>query len=170
MAVKCMGAAGFRPCPTTVIGWKTTEEMHPVKRALVQQIRDWLEQWWQAEEEEKVGITSAWRQTWDIMAKVNCNTRWKRVKGPLSATIAVLMEIGWKPAQPNLWVSRQGTQVASRMERGDQATIMAAIGDEVSRILWARAADHEGGGGLEKGQPDLGPARRAEHFAESIQN
>ena len=50
-------------------------------------------------------LRQGWREARSQFSKTNPQDCWRKVKGPIGATIAVLLEIGWEPRLPNLWVN-----------------------------------------------------------------
>ena len=136
--------------------------MNPAEQSTPVQVKEWMDMWWKASTRDRRQITLAWRRIRDKLKALAPSKRWAEVRAPLSATITCLLEIGWQPWQPNLWLDSEGARTASRREQGDQAAILAAITQDAATLQWREAAKHTGGGGLEKGCPDFGPARSLE--------
>jgi len=51
-------------------------------------------------------LAKAWEQSWTELLGVS--HRWKIVKGPLAATQAVLMDVGWTACQRDSWMDDLG--------------------------------------------------------------
>ena len=51
-------------------------------------------------------LAKAWEQSWTELLGVS--HRWKIVKGPLAATQAVLMDVGWTACQLDSWMDELG--------------------------------------------------------------
>lgn len=69
------------------------------------------------------------------------STRWMRVKGPLSAAIATLLDMGWKPIHPTKWLDR-GRQVHDFVEYPgiSHHKVRHLVGNDLTRQLWEEAA------------------------------
>ena len=70
----------------------------------------------------------------------------------MGAAVAVLLEIGWRPSQPGLWLTPDGSQMAAYT---GQAWEPAAIVDAITKAFvakqWVEASHHFQGQGLETG-------------------
>ena len=102
-AVRCMKKAGCQPCSTSILRWRVGREADPFCRIPRNQIMLCSELWRAAQSnaEHAEAMAKAWNNALqDIILKKN---GWKGVTGPLSATMAVLHQAGWKPIQPAFW-------------------------------------------------------------------
>eukprot|EP00959_Pyramimonas_sp_CCMP1952_P130279 2724190-Pyramimonas_sp.AAC.1 len=75
---------------------------------------------------------------------------WRRVRGPVAATVAVVLDLGWLPLSPARWRDDRGEllQLAQpdfrvHLRRSFQLTCDA--------LIWRKASDHYLGGGVEGG-------------------
>ena len=83
--------------------------------------------------------------------------RWLRVGGPMAATMAVLLDMGWRPTALGLWVDH--TNSAWHLDlAAPMAPLRKAIRDRLFNQVWDKASKHNYGQGLEQG-PDLAAAR-----------
>ena len=93
----------------------------------------------------------------DILARFQAlqpNRRWRRVSGPVSATIVVLLELGWSPEGPWGWVDPLGTRWRCTEDTLADATVpwhspLEAVALSAERKLWAQASAHPHGQGLD---------------------
>ena len=129
-----------------------------------------------------------WFLTWgslDVQDRKETRIAWKlalekflkggllsRPRGPIEATINVLLSIGWQPAHPDYWVTERvdgkATQWASLNKSGfTRFQIMTKATFDAQNIVWKNAAAHAYGEGLESGIPSFEPARRATRFLRS---
>ena len=103
--------------------------------------------------QELEDLKAAWRIARDEALALPANLRWRRVTSGMSATIAVLLEVGWHPAQPDYFVDTDRQEVAV-IGKSDYQDL--AIGDAFTlaaeRLVWKQAAKHYAGEGLEQGQ------------------
>ena len=51
-----------------------------------------------------------WIKVRQGLKEADSTSRWKKVAGPLAATIACLCKIGWNPHAPDIWYDRDGTK------------------------------------------------------------
>mgnify|MGYP002805671733 CR=1 FL=1 len=84
-----------------------------------------------------------------------------RTKGPVEATIAALLHLGWKPAAPDHWVVSNSTLVKLDGKVYTRFQITARAQHDGQVKLWQKAARHADGEGLETGIPNLQSARNA---------
>ena len=161
MAAKCRGAAGVHPCSATLLQWRGGPTQDPMVELCVDQVGLWLQLWEQASMEERLGIIVAWRTARRQLEAVQASQRWCRVRGPLSATITVLLEFGWAPTLPQQWMApgwtaEGGGQVATMSgDPSDRAHIVAEFRASVAQHTWEQAARHHNGAGLQEAPPLL---------------
>ena len=127
----------------------------PEVELLVKQISLWLELWWQSSAAERHSITAAWRRKRDELQTLPAQRRWRKVTGPMAATIVTLLELEWYPMQPNFWITPDKQQAAVRTTLACQASIVAAVRRSAEERRWRLASHHWGGGGMERGVPDF---------------
>ena len=80
--------------------------------------------------------------------------RWRNIAGPTVATVAALLDAGWKPLQPSLWLTASGLHIAN-LELSPPAPlqIKEAFAKEAAQTAWLKASARIGGGGLQLGPP-----------------
>ena len=78
------------------------------------------------------------------MAATPENCRWRRVRGPMGATICTLLASGWNPAQPEIWMDPQGN-VAFVHDKNRLADIEEHFRNVMKEEGWKRAAHHWAG-------------------------
>ena len=96
---------------------------------------------------------------------------WQCVKGPVSASIATLIDAGWKPVKPMAWIAptaREGCigsdntngQMgdATSCEGHDDNQVLHRLTEDLEEKLWQEASSAHNGEGLQKGKPNFGPA------------
>ena len=107
----------------------------------------------------KNDIKSIWRNMRDRIIATPPNLVWKQINGPIAATIALLKEFDWHPAQPNHWVYKdpkvelESQHAILNQDVSQQFGIIAAFKVNLLRHAWASAAQHYAGGGLDRGSP-----------------
>ena len=75
--------------------------------------------------------------------------RWTCVKGPVFATIATLIDWGWKPSSPTCWLDPSGALNDFMFEEGiSQYKVLHAFGNQVEAELWEHAVLAWNGAGL----------------------
>ena len=70
-------------------------------------------------------------------------TRWLRVTGPMTATIATMMDIGWAPVLPNKWLNQDKTAVATfdAIDGVTQKHVCFVIENNINKNMWKHASD-----------------------------
>ena len=87
-------------------------------------------------------------------------TKWNKVKGPISITIAAIARAGWCPARPHFWYDKdRARSVNLDGLKCVKPHVKRALQEDLCEKAWCDAAQHYMGSGLEKGSPDLGPAK-----------
>ena len=83
---------------------------------------------------------------------------WATVKGPLGATIGALDTMGWNPITPFKWIDPNGHTWVAEGETSP-IVLIEEIEQQLDKLIWATAAHHRNGNGLEDGV-DLTVVRR----------
>ena len=83
--------------------------------------------------------------------------RWKRVRGPISALIAMLLGVGWSPVFPDYWIDHRGHHW--KLAGSAVGQLVRALRLAVEAKLWRMAAGHYLGGGMEQGAWLDGPKK-----------
>ena len=99
-------------------------------------------------------MRDSFRRAWykAIPRLLSPKLRWRNVFGPISATIGMILDLGWSPSAPDRWKAGDLWWI---YEPGlDTAEVERAIADGVSARLSGQAASAAAGAGLQGG-PDL---------------
>ena len=123
----------------------------PQVKCVVDQVRNWLWIYGTLDGAEKTRTVRAWRKCNEhLMKTINGEPQpFRRVRGPMGATIAMLHEIGWKTGGPGVWTDRDGCKW--RYDAGSPACLIRAIRQHAELKVWTKAAQHHCGGGLDLG-------------------
>ena len=118
----------------------------------------WNEMKGDADEEREMRV--AWRK--GLQEVILDKKGWRAAKGPLSATVAVLNQIGWKPIAPGYWQTKSQDREATLSNKNyDNYEIADAVSDAYEEAAWQSASQHYLGGRLEHGPPCLDLAKLA---------
>jgi hypothetical protein len=160
------GLMGRGSCATTAIRWAfltgkyTRDSADPRINVPMEQVTSWMNMWAKSTFEMKANISACWAKLYRKMA--SSSKRWLLVKGPMSAIIATVIEIGWKPIAPNEWVTADGQFACFDAVPGaSQYQVQFEFKRILERDLWTHAASAYNGGGLGSGTPHFGPASKA---------
>jgi len=118
------------------------------------QLRDWFFIWDGSSGDDQAFFLDAWRIERDACLRTTDTSRWRRIRGPVGATVLTLLDAKWEPLTPTIWrfngvvfaVGTAGFARADALRRFRQA-----LWDQ----LWAREAWRPLGAGLERGAPHL---------------
>ena len=105
------GAASSTPvraggrCGTTAVALTYGEEKDPAFAVRHRQLECWKQIWFDLDRDMRIRVRRLWTKQ---MRKLNEQPRWNGVIGPMSATIASLYDVGWKPIAPDRWISPAG--------------------------------------------------------------
>ena len=87
---------------------------------------------------------------------------WDNVTGPMGATIATLLQLGWTPSQPDKWLHSLGNQLLQvNYHHSGNHNLLKEVARCAEEQCWAEACLHYSGSGLEKAIPSLQAARSA---------
>ena len=117
--------------------------------------------WTRAKNETRKIVEKNWAKSYRIIAAAK--NRWMLVRGPMTATIATLIDIGIKPVVPCRWITKDGETVMNFDH--EPGVSCFRILDHVQGLLeekqWKAAGDHHNGEGLEEGISSITPASKA---------
>ena len=113
--------------------------------------------WGDLDQQQQSDTTEARRITFRQYQHLGQSKMWKQVHGPMGATIATLLGMGWQPIRPNRWVTQDVTIHAciEADDLGANEEILQAAKDRIVHITWARASRHYLGAGLDTGPPSI---------------
>ena len=105
-------------------------------------------------------VTHHWQQEWHRLAQAK--NRLLRVRGPLSAVIATLQDLGYQGMGPGSWISPDGQHWEA--DFGGDSFDLTLFSDHLRRHLdllcWEKAETHEGGSGLRQGPINMDDIRK----------
>eukprot|EP00969_Alexandrium_andersonii_P066563 2934232-Alexandrium_andersonii.AAC.1 len=81
---------------------------------------------------------------------MDANRRWGRVKGPMSAVIVQLLDLGWTPSLPYSWADPSGDEWILAKNVCGWGEPTARTQQDVEIAVWAKAAAFENGQGSEQ--------------------
>ena len=76
--------------------------------------------------------------------------RWNQATSPISATICLVLEAGWKPSTPSFW---QATEASDTLDGAlfNKAQIIESFSKNMETQMWKKAAEHPLSTSMEKG-------------------
>ena len=108
-------------------------------------------------------LTVAAERSWKLKQQVFDTVgkrHWHHVHGPMSATMAVLKDIGWSSRGPTTWIDSRGKTLQLQLnEPHVTATLVDRARTHLEKRCWATASKHQDGKGLEHGA-DLTTAKK----------
>ena len=111
-AARAISPGGSSHCPVSAIHLTIGSQYNPQIYLPLASVQAWLELWRGTTDAEHDLLRAAWRTTRDQLSAASPSQRWRRVVGPIGATIMALLDADWEPRQPTLWVTADGLQVA----------------------------------------------------------
>ena len=88
-------------CSTTTLAWHVYDSKSvcdPAIRLSTKQIKTWLRLYRSLDDSNRRTITKRWCSTYARMSRHRY--KWALVRGPIAATIATILDMGWKPLSP----------------------------------------------------------------------
>eukprot|EP00959_Pyramimonas_sp_CCMP1952_P134044 2803990-Pyramimonas_sp.AAC.1 len=121
----------------------------PAKAVRHQHFTAWLTMWRQYPE-----LHPRIQKAWDTVApriRQAGQRKWRLAKGPLSATIATLLDIGWDPVSATQWDTDGGHSWLSPTAKdeklqemtSDFTLLLSDVSDSIDKQLWRKASQHE---------------------------
>ena len=117
-------------CLTTLLALRMGWNLDPAITAAKEQIAWWLQSWSSMSTTERMMTRKAWHNLWQ---RLQVPHRWRLVKGPMGATICVLLQYGWRAPAPDTWMQPEvlGPDGWWHFGGGDIRDILEAIADSV---------------------------------------
>jgi ribonuclease HI len=132
-------------CTTTAFALTVGPDSDPMVSIRVELLQCWLQ----------VASTTtvqpvALEKVWCKQAKTLAGPlRWGKVKGPMGAVIATLMDLGWQPEGPTRWGDPQGNRWQIDPRRaGVIPLVLAKIRQSCTSLVWRKANEHYCGQGI----------------------
>ena len=166
---KASHLGGTASCLTSTLAWLFGQFKDPAVALKVEQLSHWFDIWQYSSQGERKRIRDEWRRRlvsiFDIENPTPIHMVRESSTGPISATIGILLEIGWKPSAPDQWTAPNGDRVnLSTTQPYTLVSMIGALQGQISESLWKDAAKHRFGSGLERGTPDFAMARKAKKY------
>lgn len=126
----------------------------PEVKCRVTVVKEWLSLWRGMVAEDRASVENLWKKKLPQLQEAA--TRWLRVRGPVTAVIATLLALQWKPVRPVAWMepswkdNEPGALVWSWDGYESVQALIDAISETASSLAWKRASLHRCGSGLEE--------------------
>jgi len=150
--------AGTASCTTSTIAFTYGLAADPLFTCPLEQLDIWSQVWLAATGADKQDARFTWhRAVLEHLkeGKVGISL------GPASATISALVDLGWKPTKPDHWKVDDATSIQLDNQPFTRLQILTRARRDMQCKLWAKAAEHSHGSGLELGPPSFCAARKA---------
>ena len=92
-------------------------------------------------------ITHSWTK---IAKKLKGSKPWRSVAGPIGTLMMTLRRSGWNAKTPRIWTNASGDDFHI-LNTCVRKTLLKYVTTDTEKLLWAKAAKHYNGRGLEKG-------------------
>jgi hypothetical protein len=143
---KCTHLGDTKGCTATTIQWVYGKYIDPFIDIRVQHIREWMDLWDSMDTDVRRRVRKFWSR--EMPGIVKDPMRWREVKGPISATIATVHDIGWKPAAPDRWRTSEDYMAMVGSAPFSSAHIQAQARRDLDRALAEKACLHADGVGM----------------------
>ncbi|CAK0808398.1 unnamed protein product, partial [Prorocentrum cordatum] len=162
-----LSAAGKGP------GWRPTSifaTLHGDKEPGLELRRQLLGEWldlWRRAPQLRSRIGCAWRSVLAKLVSAGPKRRWRAVRGPMAALMAMLLDAGWSPTTARSWTTASGVE---RRLPGHEDLDMdtSAVQDgfvvDLTRAMWSVASKHLHGDDLCEGADATLIAREQQHY------
>lgn len=132
-------------CTTTAFAMTTGLEADPAVSLRVELVQSWLQVVGSAAV-PRPALDKAWAQR---ALELRGPRRWQRVRGPMGALIATLVDMNWEPPGPTHRTDPDGTEwEIDPVGGGILAQVAMHVRKFCVRELWRKAAAHHSGGGV----------------------
>jgi hypothetical protein len=158
-AALATGLARKGGCTTALLHWEFGGSADPGLSTPLAQLGAWFDLWTSAAEPLRARLRRAWLRA--LPALRPARSRWARVRGPLGATVATLLDLGWRPIAADIWLTPAGDESCQLLGVPfARPHILQRIRETTLLRSWGAAATHHLGQGLEEGPPSLHVALR----------
>ena len=168
-AAMALTGHSFTRCFTSLLHLHLGADADPAVHLPVHHLRDWCATFLGAPAKEQRRIIQAWRTERDRLIPLDRRRRWANVRGPMSAAIAYLLEVGWQALSPHVFVTPDGRYSVNILAGPSSvAAFTVRYKATLIRRLWIRASREVGGDGLESGPPSFLARTRARKVATKV--
>ena len=115
------------------------------------QAKEWLVAWQRLSLTDRFAVGRAWEKTTEDAVAKGDGRRWNVVRGPISAMVYSLLDIGWYPWKPVVWMDPKETVRIAADGLADLRPVLLAIVADALNVCWGRAAENHNGQGLSAG-------------------
>ena len=147
-----------KSCLTTTLAWVYGSSKDPAVSTKIDQIALWIDLWQSYDQHTRSRVRNLWKRLLPRLGLDRPNM-WKRAKGPITGTMAAVLEIGWKPLTPDRWLAGDHLAIIDGAKY-TKAHILGRVRKDIETNLWSEATKHGNSTGLAKGAL-LHPARQA---------
>ena len=140
-----LGAQG--QCTTTAIAMEFGQKNDPGVEARTAVIKDWI-YLWMGQKQSRSCLVKTW---YKLKEALSGPYRWRRVRGPVAATMATLRDLGWDPFSPIEWKDPDGQAWKFNDDGGDGDMFFEDFQKHIMKQHWRRASQWLNGGGLQNG-------------------
>ena len=153
-------------CATSTIAFNYPFGSDPATKARLAVLQHWLGLWTSSPPDRKAPTISAmWPRQLALLSAVQLARRWAMVRGPLRATIVVLLEFGWRPVAPSTWGEPLPADRIWRLDgKGNWALFCRSLANSAMARHWPDAAKHWNGTSLERGGDFTSLKAHLRHF------
>ena len=164
MGGRCIKKYGFQPCHFTQL--VTSLDWVPSLELVKGQI-DWWCRYLRDSITRPGEVAKVWVEKYRKLSQHR--NKWSVVDGPIAATIATVLDVGWDPVLPNQW--NRNVPTGQVNEDGSTATevefahlnkyiwagfqISQQLVSDYRKSIWKKASLHYAGRGLEEGEPSF---------------
>ena len=164
--VLCLDKPGG--CTTTAILLSQGPRGDPTYQVVLETLRTWF-QIWEALPTLRLAINKVWGTLVERLA--NPSSRWRRVTGPISAVVATVYQIGWKPTAPLQWQDIEGEDWHLDPSKPElRFQLQQHLVRQIDLLLWKKASRHRFGQGSESGVDWTVPKQRLQSANKSEDN
>ena len=147
-AAACSGIHATGRCATTAIAVTYEPHNDPACQVAAGQLKSWMDLWPTMDSPMQIRIARAWTATLAELSQAR--SIWPNVKGPMGATIATAIGLGWNPVGPSRWVTSQG-QTVNLDAAASAGTILSQARGDVLAKVWLDASRSHLGSGAHRG-------------------
>ena len=153
-------------CVTTLLRWhypRTNGHADPHLTYPTAQLKTWIRLCSKQTRSIQNVIAELWTNAYRRLSE--SKNKWNMAKGPMTATIAMLLDLGLKPIHPQVYHHKaEDGEIYALKPCHDEHSINRVI-HEITMIsekqIWKQASQQYMGGGLDKGPPYLQPVMKA---------
>ena len=151
LAAAASGISTLGRCTTTAVALTCGHAKDPAALLVRDSVKLWHQLWRLMPEAQRIAVSRQWARCCEEFKELSPLATVSRIKGPISATVSILLRFGWQPFSPAAWVDPAGHRWNFQPGFGNSNRFLDEVASFAQTQLWREAARKYLGRGLQCG-------------------